>query len=82
MDVLKEVDHGTLVTAKGSGAAPDKQEQAGSEHLSSHFLSPEFREWGGNTRQGMIVRIEAGPLGVPWDLADATGSGWRVLKGR
>lgn len=79
MDVLKEVDHGTLVNAKGSGAAPDKQEQAGSEHLSSHFLSPEVREWGGNTR---IVRIEAGPLGVPWDLADATGSGWSMLKGR
>lgn len=24
----------------------------------------------------MIVRMEADVLGVPWDLADATGSGW------
>lgn len=32
----------------------------------------------------MIVRIEADLLGVPWDLADATGSGWSWsrLKGR
>lgn len=82
MDVLKEIDHGALVTAEGSGTAPGRQEQAGNEHLESHFLSPEIREWGGNARQGMTVRIEAGPLGVPWDLAGATGSDWSMLKGR
>lgn len=30
----------------------------------------------GDTGQGMIVRMEADVLGVSWDLADATGSGW------
>lgn len=65
-----------------TGATGERQEQAGSEHLDSHFLSPEVREWGGNTGQGMIISTEAGPLVVPWNLADPTGCSWIQLRGR
>lgn len=64
------------VTSKSPGAAQDRQEQAGSDHLDSHFLRPEVRGRGGNIGRHMRIRIEAGPLLGSWDLADPTGSGW------